>query len=168
MTKKLIIPALLLILNSCITEKKRAEICASCPVVSVVRDSIYERIKDTTIYITHREVEYRDTIICDENGRANEVKKVVSGGGVKASLSIKNNRIKVKCETDSLYQVIKGLLVEKSTWSKSNQVKVVKVCERQHKTKFDGFTYWYFWITISIAGLIFALKYLKKYLTFNR
>jgi len=158
----------LAILTSCITQNRRARICAECPVNSITKDSIVIVKKDTTIYITHREVQYRDTIICDPSGKVNDLRKVVAVGGVKATISIKNNKIKVVCETDSLYQVIRGLISERSQWSRTSSVKVVKVCEKEHKTKFDGFTY-YWWIitTILLVGN-FGWKYLKSYLPLKK
>lgn len=157
---------IILILSGCITQKRRARICAACPVNSVTKDSIVIVKRDTTIYITHREVEYRDTIICDPSGKVEDFRKVVSGGGIKATVSMKSNKLKVVCETDSLYQVIKGLISERSQWSKVSNTKVVEVCEKEHKTKFDGFTFWWFWITSVLIGLKFGLKYLKVQIPF--
>ena len=158
----------LAILTSCITQNRRARICAECPVNSTTKDSIVIVKKDTTIYITHREVEYRDTIICDPSGKVNDLRKVVAVGGVKATISIKNNKIKVICETDSLYQVIRGLLTERSLWSRTNSVKVVRVCEKKHKTSFDGFTFYWFIITAVFLVLKFGWKYLKSYIPFKK
>ena len=153
-----------ILLSSCITQNRRARICATCPVNSVTKDSIVLIRKDTTIYITHREVEYRDTIICDPSGKVDDLRKVVSGGGVKATISIKNNKLKVICETDSLYQVIRNLLTERSMWSRTNSVKVLRVCEKKHKTAFDGFTLYWFWITAGFLAIKFGWQYLKRYL----
>ena len=164
--KKAIIIPILLLLSSCLTQKKVAKICARCPVNSVTKDSIVIVKRDTTIYITHREVEYRDTIICDPSGKVEDFRKTVSSGGIKATISMKSNKLKVVCETDSLYQVIKGLISERSQWSKVSNTKVVEVCTKEHKTKFDGFTFWWFWITSVLIGLKFGLKYLKVQIPF--
>ena len=165
---KLLLLLSVALLSSCITQNRRARICAECPVNSITKDSIVFVKRDTTIYITHREVEYRDTIICDPSGKVNDLRKVVAGGGVKATISIKNNKIKVVCETDSLYQVIRGLISERSQWSRTSSVKVVKVCEKEHKTAFDGFTFWWFIITAGVLVLKFGWKYLKSYLPLKK
>ena len=163
MKKLLLLFLSIVLLSSCITQNRRARICATCPVNSVTKDSIVIVKQDTTIYITHREVEYRDTIICDPKGNIKDKKEVVSGGGVKATITFKQNRLVVKCETDSLYQVIRGLLTERSMWSRTNSVKVLRVCEKKHKTAFDGFTLYWFWITAGFLAIKFGWKYLKKY-----
>lgn len=167
--KKLILLLPILLLYSCVTEKKRSQICQSCPVITVSKDSIIYIKKDTTIYITHREVEYRDTIFCDPTGKVNEFRKVVSGGGVKATVKIKDNKLTVKCETDSLYQIIRGLITEKETWSKSNTTKILQPeCKLKHQNKFTGFCFYWFLITAVYFGGKIVWKYFRSYLPLKK
>lgn len=167
MTKNLLTTLLLLtFLSSCITEKKRQQICQKCPVKieKEVRDSIIEKLRDTTIYITTQgPTQYLENPckhLCDSLGNLKPVKIETKKNGIKSTIKSVGNSLVVECETDSLKAVINGLK-ETVRITKEKETKEVPVCHLEHKTKFDGFTFWWFWITVFIIVLRFILTKIR-------
>lgn len=161
MTKNLLtILILLTFLSSCITEKKRQQICQKCPVKieKEVHDSIIEKLKDTTIYITTQgPIQYLENPckhLCDSLGNLKPINKQSKKNGIKSIIKKVGNSLAFDCEADSLKTVINGLK-ETIKIIKKKEIIEVPVCHLEHKNKFDGFTYWWFWITLIILiGLI--------------
>ena len=150
-----------LFLFSCITEKKRAKICQTCPVVIVNHDSIVTVIKDTTIYKTTKETVYKDTIICDSLGRVKDAVFTVNEGGIKHKVIIKNNKIISTCKADSLEIVIKGLIAKQATFQNKTVV-VPSKCEKNHLRWFDPYCRWFTLTCILIIVIRhFYLKFKK-------
>lgn len=144
---------LLIILSSCASPKKIARICATCPVKDSV--SVVEVYRDTTIYITDHRVEYRDTLMCDSSGIVKSFKKTFKSNGVKGTVVIKNNKLTAICETDSLKKVIERLSKERHVV----QTKIIeKPCDKDHRTDFDGFKSWWFYITAGLLTLFVGYK----------
>ena len=155
-------------MTSCLSQKQRNKICNECPVRTDSIVTTTERIvlKDTTIFITDRLVSYRDTIFCDSLGIINMPKKIVKSNGLKATVQIKNNKVIVDCETDSLKLQIDYLLKEREILIKNSNTKTIQLPCNDERTKFDGFTYYWFIITfLLIAGYV-IYKILKQ--RFNR
>jgi hypothetical protein len=164
MTKSLLITLLLLtFLSSCITEKKRQKICLECPVKieKEVHDSIIEKLKDTTIYITTQgPTQYLENPcknLCDSLGKLKPIKVEAKKNGIKSTIKTVGNSLVVECETDSLKAVITGLK-ETIRIRKEQEVKEVPVCHLEHKTWFDELTFWWFWVTLVILLVRLGFK----------
>ena len=157
--RKISILILVVLLTSCISQKKRLKICATCPIQTTVHDSIVTIIKDTTIYISRR----GDTItldnpcayLCDSLGNLKpfEIKK--RKNGIVSTLKSANNKLTFDCATDSLEAIIKGL---RQTNRSKTEVKTVTI--EKNYTKFDRFKNTFFWIicALLVAYLAFRLK----------
>lgn len=156
---------LALLLTSCLTQKQRNKICNECPVRtdSIVITTERLVIRDTTIYITDKVVSYRDTLFCDSTGIIKPFLRVVKSNGIKATVQVKNNNLTVDCETDSLKLVISNLVKEREILVKNSNTKTVQLPCTNERTKFDGFTYWWFIITAGVFVVIFGIKLAKSY-----
>jgi hypothetical protein len=163
----LIIILLLTLLNGCISEKKRQQICQKCPVKieKEIHDSIIEKLRDTTIYITQQGptqfLENPCKNLCDSLGNLKPVKIETKKNGIKSTIKSQGNSLIFECETDSLKAVINGLK-ETIRITKEKEVKEVPVCHLDHKTKFDGFTFWWFWITACAIAIKFVVNKIQS------
>lgn len=134
----------IIFLCSCITEKHRAKICATCP--AIIKDSI--RIETET--------EYRDTIIyitrqgpkvilpnpcaelCDSLGRLRrDFKPVIRReNGLTTTLKVENNTLVADCKADSLKAEIERLnQFIKETRSQT----ITRFVEKNVLTRLQGF-----------------------------
>ena len=130
MKKIIILIALVSIFTSCITEKQRAKICASCP-KETVRDSIYlEKIvyRDTTIYV---KIKGENVVVFDTiylNGEQIKVKKVFAENQFSKAFSwIDNDRLYLQLtqkDTTFIFN-LKNALIEKD--------KIIKVLQSETK-----------------------------------
>jgi hypothetical protein len=163
----LIIILLLTLLNGCISEKKRQQICQKCPVKieKEIHDSIIEKLRDTTIYITQQgPIQFLENPcknLCDSLGNLKPVKIETKKNGIKSTIKSQGNSLIFECETDSLKAVISGLK-ETIRITKEKEVKEVPVCHLDHKTKFDGFTFWWFWITACAIAIKFVVNKIQS------
>lgn len=169
---------LLLLLNSCITEKKRAEICANCP--KETRDSIITEITpfDTTLFITRygenisipflgSYMELIDSLNYRLELANNSIK--TSKNGITAEIIKAPGRLIFKCKADSLEYLLRA---ERKKISKTS-VKTITIetpkicpeCKLKHKTGFDSFTNYFFWILLLILAIFYAPKAIKFILT---
>jgi len=67
--------------------------------------------------------------------------------GLTSSIDIKGGRIKFKCATDSLIDIIKRLQIEKTNYHLKVDTKWLP-CEKEHRKKADIFCRWWTWISI--------------------
>ena len=163
--KKTLLATLLLLtlLSGCISEKKRQKICLECPVriEKEIHDSIIEKIRDTTIYITQQgPIQYLENpckTLCDSLGNLKPIKVESKKNGIKSTITTVGNSLAVNCEADSLKAVINGLK-EIIRIRKEQEVKEVPVCHLEHKTWFDELTFWWFWITLSVISIKYAFR----------
>jgi hypothetical protein len=110
-------------------------------------------------------------LLCDSLGNLKPFTKTEKKNGLKSTVKSVGNVLVVECETDSLKARIQYLEHHTIDVEKSHTENTVqKPCELEHRTKFDGFTWWWFWITASILALWILIKlgktYLKTYLPF--
>jgi hypothetical protein len=143
-------------------------------IVYVKKDSIV--FKDTTIYVptivnTPIYLENPCKLLCDSLGNLKPFIKTEKKNGLKSTVKSVGNVLVVECETDSLKARIQYLEHHTIDIEKSHTENTVqKPCELEHRTKFDGFTWWWFWITAGILTLWILIKlgktYLKTYLPF--
>ena len=149
-----LIAMLVLGVSSCITEKKRAEICATCPTESFVKDSIIVKVKDTTIWLTlPAEKLYLPnpcSELCDSLGRLKPSFKprISHRNGLTTTLKVQNDSLVISCKADSLMAVIQVLQVARIHSSKE----VRKIIEYKTTRTED------FWIRLGqILLLLLAL-----------
>jgi hypothetical protein len=89
-------------LTSCVTEKKRAKICLSCPTKTetIVRDSIVR--KDSTVYLQGERITEYIRIECPDGAKPTVIAKSKSGkrGRLETKL-IEPNTLQMDCVIDS-------------------------------------------------------------------
>lgn len=169
--KKIILALICLSLFSCITEKKKQRICRECAgkdSVSVVyKETIVK--KDTTIFVTiagpTQWLENPCKNLCDSLGNLKpfEVKK--KKNGLVSTIKSEGNSIVAECDADSLKARVQWL--EKQIEVSKFEKKVVQEdCKKEHRTKWDGFTFWWFWITIALLVLFILYKKFKSNISF--
>lgn len=158
----------ILSLQSCILTKKGKEeyLFKNC------KDSIVTIIKDTTIVkdsITYRQipgpVQYLENPcqhLCDSLGNLRPFEITKKKNGLKSTIKSIGNSIAFDCEADSLKEVIK-MITHKRNVYRASAVTVKRPCELEHRTKWDGFTWYWFIITASILTLYILLKVFKGY-----
>ncbi len=170
----------LVTMTQCVLTKKQknnflAKYCErKDSIVYVKKDSIV--FKDTTIYVptivnTPIYLENPCKLLCDSLGNLKPFIKTEKKNGLKSTVKSVGNVLVVECETDSLKARIQYLEHHTIDIEKSHTENTVqKPCELEHRTKFDGFTWWWFWITAGILTLWILIKlgktYLKTYLPF--
>lgn len=150
---------------SCVTERQRAKICNTCTVQSISKDSIVYRLKDTTIYITQQgPVMYMENpckLLCDSLGNLKPYHHSERKNGIKTTVKTTTNTLVVTCEADSLKAIIKDLR-EKETYRKTEKSEVKTIPCKNERTRFDGFTFW--WFIISLFPLsIYLYNVIKIY-----
>lgn len=172
--KTIISLVIILGLSQCILTKKQKDrfLAKHCErkdsLIYIKKDSIV--VKDTTIYIptivnTPIYLENPCKELCDSLGRLKPFSKTQKKNGIKSTVKSVGNSIVVECETDSLKARIQYLEHHITDIEKSHTENTVeKPCELEHRTKFDGFTWWWFWITASIIALVASIKIIKAYI----
>ena len=152
------------ITSSCITEKKRSEICATCPVI--IKDSIQTQYMpfDTTLFINS----YGKDIALSYSGAYTDMAKqlqmlfdqyndtiITLKNGIKSSIIKTPRQIIFRCQADSLKYLLKIERAKKTTVR--TIVKQVKKpcpeCDRVHRSGFDNFLRWFFWIIIILIAI---------------
>jgi len=171
----LLLIALACLACSCVATKKQknrflAKYCERKDSVSVItKDSIV--YKDTIIYksipgpITYLENPCK--LLCDSLGNLLNFTPIIKKeNGSKGTIFKVGNSIGFKCDIDSAKVSI--------TWTENHQTKttishtenrIEKPCELEHRTKWDGFTWYWFIITAGILVLWIIFKIFKTYLT---
>jgi len=167
--------ALILLLTSCISEKKRAEICASCPIVTEV--VTVEKITsfDTALYISKmgKDLSFNanDSDCCvlvnallEAMAESNDTIKAKKDG-IKSSIfkDKAKGKIVFRCEADSLKEVIKGLRTVKITDKKETKV-IEKLCELEHRNWLDCLARKWLWISLIVLSVFGLWKFGPKLL----
>lgn len=162
-----------ILFSSCVATKKQKErfLANNCQ----RKDSVSVVIKDTTIY--------RDTVVyipdiqtetiylenpckllCDSLGRLKPTLVIKTNKGLKSTVKSIGNSLAFDCKTDSLKARITTLehqLIQ-STFSHTEST-VQQPCELMHRTKWDGFTWYWFWITLAYFIIRYGIKFIKSY-----
>lgn len=165
--------------SSCVaTEKQRKRfLAAHCVGKDSVRIEYKDKIvlKDTTIYkTTAGPIQYLENpckTLCDSLGNLKPFSVTKKEKGIKSTVFSVGNSIASKCDIDSMAVSLQWTEHHTAKTETSHTEKVIqKDCELEHRTKFDGFTFWWFWITAGILALYILIKifkgYLKAYLPF--
>lgn len=167
--KVVILVLLTVAVSSCVLTQKQqkrflSKHCVGKDSIVVKDTTIY---KDTTLYITVAgPVQYLENpckLLCDSLGNLKKFEVKEKKNGIVSTIKSVGNSIVFDCEADSLKAIIKTPEHRRSTYNKSVKI-VPQYCEREHRTKFDGFTYWYFLITAGLIVLYIALKCVKTYI----
>ncbi len=172
---KLWVILLLITFTQCVLTKKQKnrfleKYCTTKDSISYVyKDSIVFR--DTTIsipYIVNEPIYLENPCseLCDSLGRLKKFYKSTSNRGLKSTVQSVGNSLVIKCETDSLKARIQWLEHYISTSSTSVTTQV-SACTEPHQTKFTGFTFWWFWITILLIAIYLGLRGLASYFKFK-
>lgn len=150
--------------SSCkISEKQRREICNTCVTKDSVSFKEVVKLKDTTIYIYQKGNDVYINSPCDSLGNLNFKPIVSESKGIKQTITHIGNVIVSECDVDSLKLIIKGLTETERTYTqKTNEIKYIPCLNE--KTKFDGFCFYWFWITCSILLIFVLIKIIKSYL----
>lgn len=156
-------------LQSCVLTQKQqkrflSRHCVGSDSTVIQHDVIF---KDTTFYITQQgPIQYLENPckkLCDSLGNLKPFSMTEKKNGIKTTIKSVGNSISINSETDSLEAKAKTKETINTTTSKT--VKAVPVnCELEHRTKFDGFTWYWFFITASLLTLYVLLKVFKTYL----
>ena len=159
--------------SSCVTEKQRKRILSDCPLktITVIKDSVTEKIvtKHDSIYIYKtgpiKYIENPCSLLCDSLGNLKPFYSESKKNGIKQTLQTKGNVLIQDCNIDSLLQVNESLIKQIDHYHlKEQETQVHDNCKFDHRTKFDGFTWWWFWITAGILTLWVIIKFFKGYL----
>jgi hypothetical protein len=165
MQKILLLLLLSASLFSCVTEKQRLKICNNCALKAEVHDSIYQ----VECWDTVRLPPISGPMIliqnpCDNIGHLKPISITQTKNAVKGTVKSFGNSLVFTCDTDSLKAYIKTL-TEKYVSNKKVEENVKYIPCKDERTRFDGFTFWWFWITlvlIIIAAVLFYFKHLIK------
>lgn len=170
---KIFIVLIVIIFTQCVATKRQKDNFLSkyCErkdsLVVIKKDSVV--YKDSLIYIptvvnTPIYLENPCKLLCDSLGNLKHFSKTTTKGGLKSTVKSVGNVLVVECETDSLKARVQWL-EHRITLDKYSHTEntVKKICELEHRNKFDGFTFWWFWITFSILFIIAAIKIIKLY-----
>jgi hypothetical protein len=151
----------LMLLSSCITEKRRAKICATCPVHDTVTIKETVSIVRDTFVVPEDSAFYYAILKCrDGKVMIDEILAQINGNRTKATVTIDNNRLKVRCDVDSLLKVIERLQMERNV-SKSG-TKVVTVEAPKKKSWLAESRDFLLVICLSVASLLILYWFLYK------
>lgn len=170
---KILIISILLLLVSCITEKKRAKICSECPVATevvtvidsswsktiTVHDTVYKTIQGPSVILPGPCDRF-----CDSTGKLKPFYKQTKKNGVKQTLytDTKNNTLVQKCDVDSLLQVNEKITTEINKLRIENkkitlEPKIIyKVTAWQSFIIKSGYTAWIVLLTFLAWGIFKA------------
>lgn len=157
-----ILPILaLLLVSSCVTEKKRAKICATCPTkdsVSVVRkDSIIYR--DTVLFITLAGDTVKVPSPCDSLGKLKIFEVKEKKNGLVTTIKSDGKTLTATCAADSLMKVVEKIRADYYASIHSGETSHIKLeCERDHRNWLDKAGRWA--LLIDLLALVAMGAYL--------
>lgn len=126
---------------------------------SVVSDSTYTKtdtiIKWDTVKVPEISIVFDTTFDFIPRGLVFDHKE--KRGGLTSGFSIKNGKIKTLCLADSLELVIKNLQEKTATFHQKKETKWLP-CDREHKTNFNYFATYWFWITLLLIIIAIVIK----------
>lgn len=162
------------LLSSCVATKGQkerflAQYCtAKDSIVTVTKDSISYRdsiVRIPTIVNTPIYLENPCKLLCDSLGKLKPIFRTQKNGGLKSTVSTIGNVLAFDCRTDSLNARIQFLERYIKTNNFVGKSKIMKEeCNKEHRTRFDGFTFWWFWISFIILVVIIAFKAFGSYI----
>lgn len=168
---RLALVILALSLFSCSYEKRLKKWCARCVDSTNINTIVSEIKSDTTLHIDSIvgetiNLQFGDD--CDSIKMVlDELRKnpiIVIKNGIKTIVKFDDKRV---LEIQSVLQARDIELkdaIRKYTIYRREFERLVKqeVCKREHKNKFDGFTFWWFIFTAIITALYLVFKYIRR------
>jgi len=161
----------MLTFSSCYTKKQAiAKFCNpllvkdSFNLITNVKDSIVK--KDSTVFIPKFYTNFELDNLCDSLGKAKDINFTTGTGNNTASVEIKNNKLKVKCNCDSAIQVLKSIIKSHNKKSVTKQ-KTTTVTQAPAKPvhwlkQFQAWSIWFWWIGLFTIAF-FILWIIKKF-----
>lgn len=153
--------------TSCVSEKKRAEICRTCPQkdsVSVIRkDSIVYR--DSIVFFTLAGDTVKIASPCDSSGKLKAFVQIKKKNGLVTTLKSDGKTLEASCAADSLMAVIEKVRADHYAYINSSHSSTIKLPCENERTSFDGFCRWVtYFVLICVAILLacFALRFVKR------
>ena len=157
--KKLIFVCVIIFFTGCITEKKRAEICQSCPVKEIYKDSTDFSIivKDSVIYVAipKDSIIIRDSLPCGD--MLNISKKIISTNVIHAEAWVKNNILFLQAWTRG---ALVPVVAEQAVKTKTKYIYRDIIKTLPAKTVFK--TPWYIIVLITILSLLVLYLAIKS------
>lgn len=137
--------ALIFMITSCVTEKKRLQICKSCPLKIERKDSIVykDSIRNVPVIVSHTiavQTPNPCAELCDENGklRSGFSRTIPGKKGTSARMFTRNDSVLFEAMADSvdaMAQVVERTIEKYS----STHEQVPARCELEHLSKWDSF-----------------------------
>lgn len=138
------------IMTGCVTEKQRLKICNGCPVKTVIHDSIVLKHDTVPFYLPGKDgptvyLENPCKELCDSLGNLKKVDKKTNRNGLRLHITTQGNGLNIT--TASKDTTLKAPVTTTQTFhsKKDTEVKWLQ-CDKPHKTEFDGFCRWFFYI----------------------
>jgi hypothetical protein len=148
------------LLSSCLTPKRLNRICQMCPTNTVRNDSI-AYVHDTTfVPIPGKDgpTVYKESP-CDSTGKLKPFNITKEKNGIITNMRSVGDVIIVESEAkDTILQVP---ILNKETFNE-NTVTVRDNCEREHRTRWDDFCFWFTNIVGGIGLLYGGFRLLKR------
>ena len=91
--------------------------------------------------------------LCDSLGNLKPFFITKKTNGITGTIRSVGNSMAFDCKTDSLRYIIEKQKQVIDNFEKSKIV-IQEPCKKEHRTKWDGFTYWWFWITVGLLALV--------------
>lgn len=170
----LVIIAVCLLFTSCMTNRKGeltekgvnfiAQYCKGSDSTSI-KDVTKTTVDTLKIYFpVQGPIQYLENPcanLCDSFGKLKpfEIKKKTNG--ITGTIKSIGNSIVFDCKTDSLLYIIETQKRTIDTYKK-NKIVIQAPCKLEHKNKFNGFTFWWFWITVGLLILIIIIRFVKN------
>jgi hypothetical protein len=167
----------MILFSSCVSEKRRAKICSTCPVVTEVitvkdssssktvikYDTIYKKVVGPTMYMNSP-----CDFLCDSLGRIKDFNKESTHNGIKQTLTgdSKTNTLTQKCNDDSLMQVNEKITIENNHLRSELEVKTLPPVTTNILTWWQKFMIkcgYAFWIVILGFSGYKGVKYYIKF-----
>lgn len=151
-------------LSSCVTEKKRQEICNQCPVKIERHDSIVEKLVEKIVEIPGNDgpivfLENPCKELCDSFGNLRNIALIKTKNGQVLKVNKVGNSIAIASSTKDT--TAKVMVKQTDTFKDRKDVEVKYVPCVNERTAFDGFTRWWFYITGVILILYVGWRYYK-------
>lgn len=175
--------AIILFCSNCVSEKKRAEICSTCPIKIERHDSVAPpEIKytpfDTTLFLAKmfgKQIEANncDSLVAELKRKNNEIQTKENGVTETILRNPKTGALTFKCETDSLKEAVRLLRKEVTQKQFTTITKeVLARCEKRHVTDNEIFWIkvgkWLFGILVAYVSLRLLKAYLKRMFPVSR
>lgn len=150
-------------LSSCVTLKQRERICATCSVKTIIKDSIQVKIIEKTVQVT-----VHDTIsiladnpckdMCDSLGRLKKGFKEVFKDKKGTTTTLSENNGKLAINEDLTGLKTKATFRDTTIEKFHSKIEQIPQCQKEHRTSFDYFCRWFFYI---IGSIILGLSIWK-------